>query len=387
MTGRFVPLSRRPRAGLAPAGRPWASLLASLLAFPLAFPLALTACTSETADYCDDLTPCGAGYRCNVAMLTCVAVPRASADRGPGRGGSDGSASRVGGDAAPDAGRDAVGPGRADRDGDGDPDLTDCAPDNAAVAHGKAETCNQGVDDDCDGVADGVDSQGCLVYYADRDGDGFGAAGEGQCLCAPKAPHLVINDRDCGDGDADIKPGARERCNSKDDDCDQLTDEADGPLPPIGCEMFYPDADHDGRGAAAGGKCLCAGTDEVPATNHEDCYDGNAEAKPGQTKFFERDRGDGSFDFDCDGAAQQERAVRSNGRCTWTTNFGGIGLCLSSGGGGGTGTVNGWRDDVPACGRHGYFFDKCEGPAGNQGGTASTCRAVYSEDMVVQRCR
>lgn len=32
-----------------------------------------------------------------------------------------------------------------------------------------------------------------------------------------------------------------------------------------------------------------------------DCYDANALAHPGQTGRFETDRGDGSFDYDCDG--------------------------------------------------------------------------------------
>ncbi len=40
-----------------------------------------------------------------------------------------------------------------DSDGDGDPDPTDCAPDDASIFTGATDTCN-GIDDDCDGVAD-----------------------------------------------------------------------------------------------------------------------------------------------------------------------------------------------------------------------------------------
>jgi len=40
---------------------------------------------------------------------------------------------------------------------------------------------------------------------------------------------------------------------------------------------------------------------QVPVTTSTDCYDSNANAKPGQTSFFSANRGDGSFDYDCDG--------------------------------------------------------------------------------------
>lgn len=40
-----------------------------------------------------------------------------------------------------------------DADGDGDPDGSDCAPDDPSIHAGAADTCN-GIDDDCDGVAD-----------------------------------------------------------------------------------------------------------------------------------------------------------------------------------------------------------------------------------------
>ncbi len=40
-----------------------------------------------------------------------------------------------------------------DTDGDGDPDPTDCAPDDASIHAGAVDVCN-GLDDDCDGVAD-----------------------------------------------------------------------------------------------------------------------------------------------------------------------------------------------------------------------------------------
>jgi len=53
--------------------------------------------------------------------------------------------------------------------------------------------------------------------YADLDGDGFGAPGASlQC----DDPGVVWNSLDCNDGDPLAFPGAPERCNNADDDCD-----------------------------------------------------------------------------------------------------------------------------------------------------------------------
>ena len=57
----------------------------------------------------------------------------------------------------------------------------------------------------------------------DRDGDGF------------------TFDEDCNDQDAEIHPGATERCNEVDDDCDGVVDED-------GITVFYVDTDGDGWG-------------------------------------------------------------------------------------------------------------------------------------------
>lgn len=58
---------------------------------------------------------------------------------------------------------------------------------------------------------------------------------------------------------------------------------------------------------------VCAG-DPGFVANGDDCYDGNGNAKPGQMEFFPMERGDGSFDYDCDG----EETVQSTaiGACT-----------------------------------------------------------------------
>ena len=83
-----------------------------------------------------------------------------------------------------------------DDDDDGDPDVSDCAPLDATVGHTLTEVCFNGIDEDCDGVADPDDD--CVfvscqalhiahpavptgTYKIDPDGEGLGEALEVLC--------------------------------------------------------------------------------------------------------------------------------------------------------------------------------------------------------------
>ena len=109
-----------------------------------------------------------------------------------------------------------------DDDNDLDPDLTDCAPLDPAVHAAAVEACD-GFDNNCDDVVDGEDSDGCMAYNLDADGDGFGTV-ETACLCEATAPYNVENSDDCDD-DSDITfPGNEEVCGDYvDNDCDDTT--------------------------------------------------------------------------------------------------------------------------------------------------------------------
>lgn len=48
------------------------------------------------------------------------------------------------------------------------------------------------------------------------------------------------------------------------------------------------------------------------ATNPYDCYDANANARPGQTGWFTVNRGDGSFDYNCSGGTDYQYGVTTN---------------------------------------------------------------------------
>ncbi|MBN2494047.1 MAG: SUMF1/EgtB/PvdO family nonheme iron enzyme [Deltaproteobacteria bacterium] len=81
----------------------------------------------------------------------------------------------------------------------------DCDDTDPDVYPGAVEIPGDGIDQDCDG-------EDIIVIENDADGDGFVTAAEDWGL-------------DCDDTDPEIYPGAPERCNMLDDDCDGETDE------------------------------------------------------------------------------------------------------------------------------------------------------------------
>jgi len=177
-----------------------------------------------------------------------------------------------------------------DDDGDGDFDLTDCEPLNPLVNHFADELCN-GKDDNCDGQVDEDGSAGCVLLFPDVDGDGFGADGLEQCLCAPEPPYTSFQGGDCDDDNDQVNPLFKEICNGLDDDCDGVAD-GDGAE---GCDDFFLDTDQDGFGEELDSQCLCEATPPYSATEVGDCEPEEAEAFPGNIEVCDE------LDNDCDG--------------------------------------------------------------------------------------
>jgi hypothetical protein len=140
-----------------------------------------------------------------------------------------------------------VGLGALDRDDDGVPAPEDCDDDNATVSPISPEICGNGVDDDCDGVADGADSGiGAATFFGDRDGDGYGDPARVATACSTPPDGYVGNDRDCDDTQRGVNPGrVDDTCDGVDDNCDGDIDE-DAVL-----GDWFQDADGDGFGAGA----------------------------------------------------------------------------------------------------------------------------------------
>lgn len=96
-----------------------------------------------------------------------------------------------------------------DDDGDGLSEREgDCDDANVVTGPAATETIN-GVDDDCDGIVD----EGALAY--DDDGDGYVERSGDEAT------------DDCDDGDPWASPVAREYCDGYDNDCDRIVDEGE----------------------------------------------------------------------------------------------------------------------------------------------------------------
>jgi len=186
-----------------------------------------------------------------------------------------------------------------DTDGDGDTysacdgDCNDADPDTWP---GAAETCNDGVDTDCDGslVDEFLDTDGdglpdCVD--ADADGDGFAATAEGGA--------------DCDDLQSTVHPGATELCDGLDNDCtagvpgDEVDGDTDGWVP---CGPWVGGASIDGGGDCDDGDdAVHPAADEICDDLDQDCDGAVDEGLPTSLWFRDRD-GDGH------GAADEPRS-------------------------------------------------------------------------------
>jgi hypothetical protein len=250
-----------------------------------------------------------------------------------------------------------------DDDADGQSELDGDCDDSSPVTYlGAPETCD-GVDNDCDSTVD--ETTNCY----DDDGDGLaeiaGDCDDASAVSYPGAPELedgsdndcdsVIdegtnsydddfdgvteNDGDCNDADAAINPSATESCNGADDDCDGSLDEQNA----SGCYTYYYDYDGDGYGSdSVSGKCLCNFDGYYNSALNTDCYDYNASANPAASSYSTSQRGDGSYDWNCDGS--QSRYYTSSGSCdSWP----------------GCGSSPGWAGSIAACGASGSYVTSC----------------------------
>jgi hypothetical protein len=158
-------------------------------------------------------------------------------------------------------------------------DNTDCDDTNALINPAMSELCN-GVDDNCNGVAD--DGIPYYTYYLDADGDGYGDAASSLYVCEATAPeYYVISSLDCDDSNADINPAASEICNDLDDNCNGIVDEG---LPYF---TYYADADGDGYGNPGAPLLVCFTTPPAGyVTDNTDCDDTNAGIYPGADEVF-----------------------------------------------------------------------------------------------------
>ncbi|HMV70023.1 MAG TPA: MopE-related protein, partial [Myxococcota bacterium] len=122
-----------------------------------------------------------------------------------------------------------------------------------------------GGDLDCDDRDASVGAPG--AWFRDDDGDGYGDADARRLACdAPIG--FVADDADCDDQDPDAWPGAAERCDARDDDCDGQIDEDAG-------AWLWPDGDGDGEGDAHAAPIRACRAPLGYAPDARDCDDGD----------------------------------------------------------------------------------------------------------------
>ena len=196
-----------------------------------------------------------------------------------------------------------------DRDGDGfeAPELggADCDDGNALINPDAPEVCGDGVDNDCDGVADDA-GFGNVTWYPDVDGDGYGEnAPQQTCVAPDDSVAGLSNGVDCNDTDSAVNPGAVERCGDDiDNDCNDEVDvdAADG-------ATWYEDQDADGYpGAELFSDCTAPQSSFSDLSFGEDCDDTNNTVNPAGQEIC----GDG-LDNDCNGATDDSGL----GAVTW----------------------------------------------------------------------
>ncbi|MDP2305619.1 MAG: MopE-related protein [Pseudomonadota bacterium] len=195
----------------------------------------------------------------------------------------------------------------ADADGAGDTESTmmacaiplgfvatggDCDDTDAGAVPGGDELCD-GTDNDCNGVVDDASAADAVTWYSDADRDGYGNPADADISCEQPLGY-VADDTDCVDGSALYYPGAAERCDGGDNDCNGIVDES-----PIDGSAWFADADSDGAGDPSSIQLACVSPLGYLA-DALDCDDTDGAVFPGASEQCN------DQDDDCDGAVDED---------------------------------------------------------------------------------
>ncbi len=169
----------------------------------------------------------------------------------------------------------------------------DCDDDDDAISPLATEVCAGG-DEDCDGLSNETDAADSSTWYVDADSDGYGSDSVTANACTEPAGY-ADDAEDCDDSRASANPGAREACDTFDNDCDGEIDESSA----YDASTWYADTDADGYGDLDVTSIAC----DLPTgfvANSEDCDDGDDSVLPGAAEV--RDL----VDQDCDDLVDED---------------------------------------------------------------------------------
>ncbi len=133
-----------------------------------------------------------------------------------------------------------------------------------------------------------------VPHWMDNDEDGFGRPGTMDMSCAVPSGR-VDNDDDCDDLDRLVYPGAEERCNAVDDNCNEVVDEDRSDESLCGCDRrenegsLYQFCDDERGWVTANRYCQSRGY-ELVEINDEDENDFVTRESGGETWIGLNDR-------------------------------------------------------------------------------------------------
>ncbi len=208
---------------------------------------------------------------------------------------------------------------------------TDCNDSNPNQNPGRPEICDDGIDNNCDGVVDEGCNNPTYNHYRDGDGDGY-TTNDYITTSSPTPPTgyraQKSNELDCDDANPNKNPGLPEICDDGiDNNCDGNVDE--------GCTnptyTFYRDQDQDGHTTS---QTMTSSDPNPPAgwraqpSQEEDCADNDSSRHPGAVEVCGN-----NLDDNCDGNVDEG--------CTTDCTDGETRACTCAGGEAGSQTCAG----------------------------------------------
>ena len=182
----------------------------------------------------------------------------------------------------------------------------DCDDSNSSRSPSILEICD-GIDNNCDGIADDDSAMDAVDWFQDADEDGYGFGPPRGFGCTGRADQ-VSNNADCDDHASANSPGSPEQCDGFDNNCNGEVDEGETTLG----SLFYADDDGDGWGDETRPSLRCDATEGFVELMG-DCDDSDATRHPNAEDLCD------GVDHDCDGHIDSRCETNHDETHAWWT--------------------------------------------------------------------